>query len=280
MGHVELFAAAAREGLATLLSGMGADEMFGGYDRFVDYFYRQRRYARHWRSSSHWFDGLLHDTRRAAIDLFPGIAQFFDERARARVLSPSLRHIGAATADVGFYRECRRIAPEANVLAMMGAHEAQHRIPDLLMQGFEPVARAAGVQTAYPFLDREVAHLAMTMDVDDHFWFERGAWWAKRTLRAAARGIVPGPIVMRRRIAYDVPIARWLGDRQFGRLVVERLASTRLWDLGMWQRTARTRALREARALTRGDAARAVSMCERTWALLTLGAWYDRYVAR
>ena len=35
----------------------------------------------------------------------------------------------------------------------MVAHECQNRIPDLLLAGFESIARAAGVGTLYPFLD-------------------------------------------------------------------------------------------------------------------------------
>jgi asparagine synthase (glutamine-hydrolysing) len=279
IGHIALFAEAAREGLSTVLSGMGADELFGGYDRFVEYFYRQRQYSRRWDRSHEWFDGLTHDHAAATTTLFGGVATFFDQPWRAKLLSAPAQGL-SATEDVTFYQECRRMAPEANVVALMGAHEAQHRVPELLLPSFEPSARAAGIRVVYPFLDRHVAHLAMSLGIDDHFWFERGAWWAKRTLRSAARGVVPASIVMRPRIAYDLPITAWLTDRRFGRLIVDRLAATRLWSAGLFKKSARAQALRAAQGLTRGEIEQAGSAGERTWILLTLGAWYDRYIER
>jgi asparagine synthase (glutamine-hydrolysing) len=270
ISHGELVAAIAQRGLTHALSGMGADELFGGYDRFVDYFYRQRRFLR---AGGDWLDELLHVPEA----LFPGIATFFDASALGEVLSPRARRV-SPPGDVAFYDECRWLSGDAHALALMGAHELQHRVPDLLLQTFEPVARAGGVVFSYPFLDRDMAHLAMTLGPDDQFWFEAGAWWAKRTLRAAARGVVPARTVMRPRIAYDVPIEAWLHAPSFASMVTERLAETRLWQSGLLRRSARAVALRELRALREGRSDGPGPACARIWALLTLGAWYDRYV--
>ncbi len=51
ISHARLLATIVDESLTTVLSGLGADELFGGYDRFVDYFYRQRRFSGERRAS-------------------------------------------------------------------------------------------------------------------------------------------------------------------------------------------------------------------------------------
>ena len=278
INHSRLLAELAGEGFGSVLSGMGADELFGGYDRTLDYFYRQRAFFRRWRAPGDWFAALLQH-QGARETLFPGMAAFFGDLTLGKYLSSDALPT-PLVADIAFYTECQTIAPEASGFAMMMAHEVQARIPDLLMQGFEPFARRNGITFAYPFLDPATTSISACLTPDEQYWFERGAWWAKRTVRRMAHGIVPPPIVMRRRTPYDAPIAHWMRNRRFGSRVIERIAGTRLWGCGLFRRSARTALLREARGLARGDVRDIDTACLHAWIVVTMAAWYDRFVER
>lgn len=286
LAHAALLTRAAAAGCDHVLSGMGADELFGGYQRVLEHHHLQQRYLQRAQrpraaaAAAGWLGALLEEPAVAAATLFPGVARFFERAELAPLLSSRAARLWPG-ADLDFYREAHRLAPAAGSFALMAAHECHHRIPELLMRSFEPRAAAAGVAISYPFLDDAPARIATSLTADQLYWFERGAWWAKLTLRLAARGVVPAPIVMRRRTAYDVPIARWMRAPRFGRVVLEHLADSPLWSSGLFSRRARGQAVGEARALTRGAVDGTVDdapACERTWALLTLAAWYGRYL--
>ena len=277
--HKRLLAEVSDRKEKVLLSGLGADEIFGGYDSYLDYYFRQRNYARRWRHADKidWFDSLLANKREASLNLFPGIASFFgDERLRRALFQPFAR-IELDDFDRNFYRECRRLKPDAHVFEMMVAYECQHRIPDLLMSNFEPLARAVNVSTSYPFLDPTLVNWASLLGPSDRYWYEHGYWWAKKLYREVAATLLPQAIVMRRRATYDAPIAEWLGEPEFGPATLDRFASSRFWQVGLLRRSLRDELLKRARKpLANSHSGR--KWLDEFWIVLTLSAWFDRFI--
>jgi asparagine synthase (glutamine-hydrolysing) len=281
ISHRKLLEAVRANGDHVLLSGMGADETFGGYDRFLDYFFRYYRYARKHGGTEavDVFEKLLADSKQLPRILFPGIAAFFDQRDLTACLSRPIDELRLSEYDKGFYAECHQLLETAHTFQLMVAHECQHRIPDLLMTTFEPLARAASITVCYPFLDMTLVSLAASLDFADRYWFDKRAWWAKRMLRSLARGITPERVIMRERVAYDVPISHWMRNRRFGPKLVERLADSRIWQIGLLQPTLREY-LVGTRSVSRSPQRTSKRWMTRFWVVLTLAAWVDAFVER
>ena len=279
--HQRLLAAISKRNEATLLSGLGADELFGGYDRYLDYYFRQREFARQWRwpEKSHWFEALLNRPKEAAARLFPGMASFFSSPELQRWLYQSYAATDLPEFDRKFYRECRQLKPESHIFELMIAHECRHRIPDLLMTNFEPIAHKFAVATSYPFLDRNLVSWASLLEPAERYWYENENWWAKKFFRGLAAELLPQSIVMRRRATYEPPIVDWFQESSFGPPVLDRFASTTLWDAGFLRRRLRDDLIKLVRKLPESYYTKR-QWLEEFWAVLTLGAWYDRYIAR
>lgn len=271
--HHHLLARVAGDGHRALWSGLGSDEVFGGYKHFLRAYLRWRRVQQRWgRDDVDAFDAQL--WQRSA--LFAGNARFLDEPELARAFHPPFARWRDHGLLAEFYRGCRRIKRGAHWFEMAVAHECEHRIPDLLFANFEPIARAHGLRTSYPFLDLDVVPLACGLGATDRFENLGRRWLNKRLLREIAGAELP-PLVMERKLAsYSAPAVRWLSTPAIARPLIARLRGSKLWSLGLlrkaWLREVEGRLVGEVAAGKSGPA------CERMWALITLAAWYDRWV--
>jgi asparagine synthase (glutamine-hydrolysing) len=279
--HRRLLAAIAGDGHKHLVSGLGADETFGGYHHFLEFYFRSRDHLKRWAAPDavDSFEALLCDRTAGQSILYPGVARFFADAALTRAVTPPFRRWHFVTHLEEFYRECRRVKPGAHVFEMMIAHECQRRIPDLLFANFEPVARALGVRTVYPFLDADLVRLVSGMGAASRYWRAQDTWWNKKLLRELAAARIPATILARKPTSYTAPFVDWMGEPAFARPTLARLRRSRLWKLGLLRRDLLARIEAEqARGPLRGK--KPAPWIEELWALLTLGAWYDRYVER
>jgi asparagine synthase (glutamine-hydrolysing) len=281
--HFRVLAAARQEGALRVLSGLGSDEIFGGYDHFRGY---QARFLRHARRSpappgSDPFEALLlpeeGSSRRV---LYPGVARFFDDPSLRRGLGAPYRSWQYASHLRTFYRECRRIKPDAEFMEMMIAHECQHRIPDLLFANFEPLSRRLGVEVTYPFLDPDLVTLATGLAVESRYRTASGRFSLrlrdlhpryKHAMLLIAAGRVPEPVRERPRKSFTAPFGAWLYDPRFGPAVLSRLRRSRFWDRGIVER-------RWLDHVVERLAPGPNPWVSQLWALVTLAGWYDRFV--
>jgi asparagine synthetase B (glutamine-hydrolysing) len=278
--HHQLLRSAKERGMHRVISGLGSDEIFGGYDRYLDYYFRQRRFAMSWNPACgiDWFEAILHSPRDSDSCLFPGMASFFSEKRLRDSLHFPISTISLSDFDRAFYRECREMKPNAHLFEMMIAHECHHRIPDLLLSDFEPIARGLGVCTAYPFLHPLLAQRASFLGPSDRYWHEHGYWWAKKFFRQVSREVLPESIVMRPRAAYDAPIVNWLADRSFQNLAIESFSRSSFWECDFLLPQVKKHLLNLVRDLPRSARRKNPPWIEEFWAVLTLSAWFDRYI--
>lgn len=285
MTYVQMLAAARECGLGSVVSGLGADEIFGGYDHFRGYYARFIRYVRQHPppDGARPFDRLLMAENQAARRvLYPGVARFFDDAALRSAMAGSLRDWHYASRLRAFYRECQQIKAEAQPLEMMVAHECQHRIPDLLHANFEPVSRRFGVEMHYPFLDPEVVRLATGLSAESRYRTPTGQFSLRRqalhprfkhAMLQMAADRVPEAIRERPRKSLTAPFGGWMTDPAFAEPVIRRMLRSSFWDAGILRREWLDVIL--ARLEPRPS-----PWVFQLWALITLSGWWDRFVDR
>ena len=281
--HFRVLATAQQVPVGHILSGLGADEVFGGYDHFRGYYARYLRYVRRNPAppGSDPFDTvLLPEEAMSRRVLYPGVARFFDDTALRQALAEPFRRWHYASHLRGFYRECRRIKPEAEVMEMMVAHECQHRIPDLLFANFEPISRRCGVEVTYPFLDPGLIKLAAGLCVESRYRTPSGRFSLrlralhpryKHAMLQVAADRVPEMIRERPRKSFTAPFSAWLHHPRFGPPVLARLRQSRFWDRGIVRREWLDHILEKT-----GPAPS--PRIFQLWGLVTLAGWYDRFV--
>ena len=113
----------------------------------------------------------------------------------------------------------------------------------------------------------------------DRYWYENGYWWAKKFFRQIAAEVLPQSIVMRKRATYEPPIVDWLTEPVFGPGTLERFASSSFWNAGLLRRSLRADLIKRVRKLPDSYYVDR-QWLEEFWAVLTLAAWFDRYIAR
>nr|WP_057927289.1 asparagine synthase C-terminal domain-containing protein [Burkholderia ambifaria] len=274
--HAALIEATVADGHAVAVSGLGADECFGGYQKPLTCLAAQMH---HQRRLGVDLPGLynLPTARLLGLDdvLFLGIAEFFslDEMRR---LSRDPKVVDALLADdVVFYRQLLAVKPQALPTEAMSAHEYVFRIGELLLPALADNALMHGTHLDFPFLREDVYGWASAIDPGLSYWYEADAWWAKRLLRQVAARYLPPEIVMRKRQVLLAPIAHWLLDLRFRTRVLDEVADSDLWRIAPLTTRFRTTLLSRLRAYDHlDDDGR---WHEQLWAILVLCGWINRH---
>lgn len=274
---------AARGRTKVLLSGMGADEVFGGYRRHLaaPWLARWRRIPRPVRRSlaaaldrlpSAGAGRLRHAARRAKRflraaeepngDAWLGLASWTTPEERARLYAPRV----AAQAAGGASRLLPP-PPARGGLDGMLVRDAGLYLPSHNLNYTDKISMAASVEVRAPFLDHEVVDFAARLPARTKV--ARGI--GKRVLRRAVRGIVPEAVLRRGKTGFGAPIRAWLTGPLLPTL--ERvLSEERLRKRGLFEPREVQGAIVALRT-GREDTSHLL------WALLVLELWMDAYGA-
>lgn len=281
--HFQVLATAQQLGIKTMLSGLGADEVFGGYDHFRGYYSRYLRYKMNQRlpKGMNAFEALLmKESQVERRTLYPGVARFFDDKALENGLESPYNKWQYATHLREFYRECLRMKPEAGEMELMVAHECQHRIPDLLFTCFEPLSRRMGVDVRYPFLDPDMIELVAGLSVTSRYRTPSGKFSLalkklmpryKFAMMKIAEDRVPKEICERPRKSYTLPFGQWLFHPGFGDYLLSRMHASKFWETGIVKREYLEHIIKK---IVPAPSPHVFQL----WALFTLMEWYDRFI--
>ena len=208
----------ARKHVKVVLSGEGADELFGGYTIYREplslaWAERVPRFGKRAMAalSERLPDGLRGKDllRRASIPLeerYYGNARNFSGAELAQLLrghDPDVDHT-AVTADL--YRRTREAGYD-DVTAMQYVDLFTWLRGDILVKA-DKMTMANSLELRVPFLDPEVFALASTIPLDQRV--PRGSDATKYALRRAMEQIVPPSILHRRKLGFPVPTAEFL----------------------------------------------------------------------
>jgi asparagine synthase (glutamine-hydrolysing) len=184
-----LLSARSRQDVTVLLSGEGADEVFGGYARFTD----------------------VHP------DTFIRASQFHSEARLAKLrrdvdLGPAIEKRRA------LFREGQS-DPLSNCLK----YEMQTHLVDLLVRQ-DKMMMAHGVENRVPFLDRRVVDFARALPAEYLVGPPRpGGTSTKVVVKDLARRMFDAAFVDRRKSGFSLPLGQYFRSARFVALMEERL---------------------------------------------------------
>ncbi|MDP9270165.1 MAG: asparagine synthase (glutamine-hydrolyzing) [Chloroflexota bacterium] len=283
-----LICSAAKERATVLLSGMGGDELFGGYPRYL-----AARFGRtvdlaptHLRASiKHGLEerltmgrpGALRGPRRNLMKFVRGL----DLPHLDRYLTFSSYYTPAELAGL-FHGELRAGFNGGDPYRRHREHAAQvssgHWLDQLLyldLKTFLPclnltytdkMSMAASTEVRVPLLDDELLGLAAQIPAQMKL---RGTT-RKYILKRSMRGVLPERILHRRKAGFGAPVRAWMGHEL--RPMIEDLLS---------QETVRRRGLFEPEAVAemiRANDAGTEDNTLRIWALMVLELWQQEFL--
>jgi asparagine synthase (glutamine-hydrolysing) len=249
-----LSACARSEGFKVVLTGEGADELFGGYDCFrADKMRRifdrpllrplrpaayRRLYAWHGLPEGTVDKMLANQSRSAEIERrFGGVyPAWFDmwttlDLDRARLLSPDGRRARPADEPPeGFAdllpEDVASLHPFDAVLAL----ELESRLPSWILQIGDRASIANGVEARVPFLDHEVVEFAASLSPA----LKMQGFTEKALLRGAMRDLLPPEIARRQKRPFYTPLKSWFFAKDGPAYVPEVLGERAVRDAGLF----------------------------------------------
>jgi len=272
-----LLSEAASRDVKAILSGEGADELFGGYPTYLGHRWAER-FARLPGSVRGGVRALIHrlpvTTRKVSLEFLA--RRFVDEAER----SCFERHVawfgalGPESARIGLH--CKESTLPALWSRLEGIEHPVKRamvfdlltyLAENLLTKVDRATMLASVEARAPYLDREVMELALRQPLARSV----GNAGMKMTLKRAALARLPRSVVQRRKRGLSVPIADWING-SLREEVEALLAPERLRRQELLDPEPVSRLLAEHRA-GRADHAR------RLWPLFVLQRWYERWIA-
>lgn len=208
----------ARKHVKVVLSGEGADELFGGYTIYrepISLAWAQRVPAVGKRVmaalSSRLPDGVRGKDllRRASIPLeerYYGNARNFSGAELAALLRGHDADVSHVQVTEDLYRQARTAGYD-DVTAMQYVDLFTWLRGDILVKA-DKMTMANSLELRVPFLDAEVFEVARTIPLDQRV--PRGGDATKYALRRAMEQIVPPAILHRRKLGFPVPTAEFL----------------------------------------------------------------------
>jgi asparagine synthase (glutamine-hydrolysing) len=266
----------ARQDVTVILSGVGGDELFGGYRRYLGshyqaYFDRLPRWvrsalvyaARGLPSDRH---SPLLNAARLAKAFLSAADQTFEERYRSyvQVFSPDARN------ELRQHDESRRwdaleaaFAASASTdgLNRMLSVDALTQLPDDLLLLTDKMSMAVSLECRVPLLDHELVELAAR--IPERLKLKGGE--LKHVMKAALRNVLPDDILHRKKRGFGTPMGAWL-KRDLGPVMRELLSQTAVKRRGLFDHGA------IARLMAAHDANR-VDGTDHLLALMNLEIW-------
>jgi asparagine synthase (glutamine-hydrolysing) len=267
-----LLARAARQHVKVILSGEGADELFGGYPTYIGH------------KVAPMYDAMPSFVRaalRKAVQRVPSSTkkvtlEFLLKRFVSDAEKPWIeRHLawfgtGLSPAVYKLASDFPDLPAASNGDALTGAMLLDYRsyLRDNLLVKVDRATMLSSVEARAPFLDRDVTRFALSLPPDLRLRRFETKW----VLKKASERWLPKDVIYRRKRGLSVPIANWINEGL--RAEVDRLlAPARLREQGLLDE----RHVGELLAAHRSGHA---NNAKPLWALIVLQYWIENWVSR
>ncbi|MFZ0063115.1 MAG: asparagine synthase (glutamine-hydrolyzing) [Pyrinomonadaceae bacterium] len=270
--------------------GEGADEIFSGYENYVQYLRIHERFWQHAARLPAPLRRLASDIGRPALratgrkqtaielirrlgagePLFWGATIVYDEALKRQVLSDQMRErfngassLDAVAADLERFQRER---PDADFLARMTYLELKLRLPELLLMRVDKITMATSVEARVPFLDHHLVEYAMGLPSSLKVSGKSG----KHILKRALEEILPHDLLYTRKRGFGAPVREWFRDG-LGSWFDSHLMNSPMRKRNFLDYEFVEHLLDEHR---RGQKDWGFHL----WALLNLSLWYERWI--
>jgi asparagine synthase (glutamine-hydrolysing) len=213
----------ARRDVTVILSGVGGDELFGGYRRYLGEHYQQYfEMLPGWvRRTAVAVSGSLPSDRHSALlnisrlarGFLAGSELPFEERYKSYVEVFGDREIDRlirvrALQRPDAIRQAFGFAGGKDALNRMLAVDAETQLPDDLLLLTDKMSMATSLECRVPFLDHELVEMAASMPESVKL---RGGR-LKHVLKQALAPMLPEDILHRKKRGFGAPMGAWLRD--------------------------------------------------------------------
>jgi asparagine synthase (glutamine-hydrolysing) len=280
---------AAKPYATVLLSGVGGDEVFGGYRKYLaarcsnryraipaciretllDPAFKSLPVMRGTRLS-----GLMRWARKwgrsASLPLTPQFIQnatYQDAEFKGRLCTEELLSSVADLEAKGTHEDCFARVPHAADLNQLLYNDQQLFLPSLNLNYNDKMSMANSVEVRVPFLDHELADWT-AWNVPPEW--KVGALSTKRLLRETFRGVLPDELLRQPKASFGAPISLWLAE-DLKEMTGDILGSQRFRQRGWFRAEAVTR-IREEHSAGTHDWAMQI------WQLLSLELWAREFL--
>lgn len=216
----------ARRSVTVALSGIGGDELFGGYPRYLGIraaaaYARVPTAVRRWlgtrlaprlpegegsRDQLGRLKRFLRDGHRPIADQYLRWITFLPAEWGLGALTPSLLEQAGRTDATDGHRAAFAAWPSQDPADQAMGLDVQTYLPDDLLRMGDRLSMAHSLELRVPFCDPELLALAVALPVPVRF----AGWRLKGFMREALRGVVPAATLARSKFGFQVPLARWL----------------------------------------------------------------------
>lgn len=273
----------ARHDVTVILSGVGGDELFGGYRRYLgDRFQKQFERLPHWlQAGARALGEKLPSDRhspvlnllRLAKGFLASTGQSFEERygSYVQVFSPAAAGLLLRDGHCHRYNAMDaafRLAQGSDALNRMMVVDAETQLPDDLLMLTDKMSMAVSLECRVPLLDHELVELAACMP--EQVKIRNGR--LKHTMKCALADVLPPDILDRKKRGFGTPMGAWFkGDLKpmLARILdAPTVARRGLFDYG------------QVRRLVRDHEANRIDGTDQLLSLMNLEIWSRIYLDR
>jgi asparagine synthase (glutamine-hydrolysing) len=269
-------AKAARPDVTVMLSGEGADEIFGGYGLYRRMLMIDTLRERLPGSESFALPQFL--TRRGSDTLlrytdwigqplekrYRGTSAFLTAGLRERFYHPAFAESAGSYLDDTFESHFARLPPSADPLSRMLYVDMRTWLVDDLLLKADKMTMAASVELRVPFLDHRLVECAFRAPSSLKIRRNEGKWILKRMMESR----LPKNVIWRRKMGFPVPLKKWF-QAELRPLLRDHLLDEN--SMPWIRRDAIT-------DLIENDGARTESRTRFLMTLLILSAWQRKYL--
>jgi asparagine synthase (glutamine-hydrolysing) len=291
-----LICQAAKPEVTVLLSGQGGDELFGGYrvhlaPRLAE---ATRRLAPKWlrnTAEKRWLPFLASHKdavpgcspglvlafcryiekllRTAELDppqQYCALRSYFEDQELKNLFSPDLQCEVAALSHISRFLEHFQAVEGQDFLNQMLYLDAKTFLPDHNLGYSDKLSMACSVEVRVPLIDNELVDFMARVPPRLKI---RGVT-QKYILRQAMKGILPDPILTRRKAGFGLPVRSWLRG-ELREMVGDLLSEERIRRRNLFSHTVVARMTRDN---NNGNA----DYTAQIWGLLSLELWHQEFV--
>ncbi len=218
----------ARRSVTVALSGIGGDELFGGYPRYLGMRAAERYAAlpeglRRWiarrvaprlsegdgsRDQAGRLKRFLRDGDRPLAEQYWRWITFLPPEWEMTALTSEFLERAGLLADDDQYRGTFERWPSAGSADKAMGLDLQTYLPDDLLRMGDRLSMAHSLELRVPFCDHRLLEFALGVPVS----IRLAGWRLKAFMRRALEGVLPPGILSRPKYGFQVPLARWLRE--------------------------------------------------------------------